>query len=347
MESVPSSPVTSHFGTPPPESLPNRRDTGDDPEVKRFLTYLESEQDDSNLTVENYLLDLGQFAEFLWPLEEGYCPPFPWKEVTRTQARSFLSVYHENGAEPASTRRKLSALRSFYTFILRREEIETNPFTGLHGPKLGKRLPRILSVEEIDRLLEAPNLALRKRVNPSPKTVYGICRDAAILETLYSTGCRISEVAALKWGDIDFRGGIVPIEGKGRKQRLCVLGVPALESLVRLREKARILWEWAGSEERALFLNLNGDPLSPRSIERQMKVWLKAADLPQDLTPHKLRHSFATHLLDAGADLRNVQEMLGHASLSTTQIYTHVSIRRLQEEYGKAHPRAHLTPENR
>jgi integrase/recombinase XerC len=171
---------------------------------------------------------------------------------------------------------------------------------------------------------------------------YAAWRDTAIFEVLYSTGCRVSEAAALTWGEIAFkqRLGTVVVQGKGRKQRLCVLGEPACDALRTLRGCAGVLWQGRDGDTHPLFLNLKGGPLTVRSMERQMKVWLHAAGLPPEVTPHKLRHSFATHLLDAGADLRCVQEMLGHSSLSTTQIYTHVSIERLKEEYHRGHPRA-------
>ncbi|MBP5319786.1 MAG: tyrosine-type recombinase/integrase [Kiritimatiellae bacterium] len=328
------------FGEPAPEALPNRTDVADDNEVLRFKRYLESECNDSGHTVTAYLQDLGQFAEHLWPQARHPAPPFPWNAVTREEARGFLSAYHQNGAAAASTRRKLAALRTFFSFLVENAVIEANPFAGLRGPKLPKSLPQILSLQEVERLLAAPLQTLAEKQDVPLPTRYAAVRDSAIFEVLYSTGCRISEIAGLTWGETRLDTGIVRVRGKGNKERLCVLGGPACRILQELRHLAAILWEEAATDRSPLFLNLQGSPLTTRSMERQMKVWLKAAGLPQDLTPHKLRHSFATHLLDAGADLRSVQEMLGHSSLSTTQIYTHVSIQRLKDEYRKAHPRA-------
>jgi len=264
--------------------------------------------------------------------------------VTRDQARAFLVASFRTGASPATTRRKLASLRAFYRYLERESKVALNPFAGLRGPRMAKRLPTVLNVPEIEGLLAAPLDAMRRHrerhgVVP-PLMEYAALRDTAVFEVLYSTGGRVSEIAALTWGDINFGNGTTIVKGKGRKQRLCVLGRPACGALRNLRGVAEVLWPGGGGAGRRLFLNLKGGPLTVRSIERQMKVWLHAAGLPPDITPHKLRHSFATHLLDAGADLRSVQEMLGHASLSTTQIYTHVSIERLKEEYDKGHPRA-------
>lgn len=329
-----------HFGDAPADALPVRRDVERDGFVQRYITFLQSEQNASPHTVSGYLQDIGQFAEFCWPSEDENALPLQWQSVSKEQGRAFLTAYQQNGAEPASTRRKLSSLRSFYTFLISSNLVARNPFANLRGPKLSKRLPQILTAREVDRLLAAPLESLRKKGVISPETRYAAYRDKAIFEVLYSTGCRISEIVPLTWLEIRFENGTTIVRGKGNKERLCILGGPALEALKALRRQAEILWEGAGDDHQALFLNLKGTPLTPRSIERQMKVWLAAAGLPLDITPHKLRHSFATHLLDAGADLRTVQEMLGHSSLSTTQIYTHVSIRRLQEEYAKAHPRS-------
>jgi integrase/recombinase XerC len=169
---------------------------------------------------------------------------------------------------------------------------------------------------------------------------YEIIRDAAIFELLYSTGCRISEVIHLIWQEMDLRRGTVVVMGKGSKQRLCIIGKSAKKAMERMREKAKNIWSDAADSSSAVFLNREGKPLCVRNVERSIKRWLRYADLPSEITPHKLRHSFATHLLDAGADLRSVQEMLGHSSPATTQIYTHVSAARLKDEYFKAHPRA-------
>ncbi|MDX9868443.1 MAG: tyrosine-type recombinase/integrase [Kiritimatiellia bacterium] len=331
------------LGDTPPEPMPNRTDVARDPAVMRFLRYLTAERNASAHTVAGYLQDIGQYAAFVWGTEGRAGPPFAWDEPDRARARAFLSAFHRNGHAPATTRRKLSSLRAFYRYLEREGLPGAQPFAGLRGPRLGRRLPAVLSLREVEDLLAAPLAALERpgagRKLP-PRAEYAALRDAAMFEVLYSTGCRISEIAALVWRDIRFESGTTIVEGKGRKQRLCVLGRPACDALIRLRDAAARLWPAATGPQAPLFLNRGGGALTPRSVERQMKVWLRAAGLPQELTPHKLRHSFATHLLNAGADMRSVQEMLGHASLSTTQIYTHVSIERLKDAYAKAHPRA-------
>jgi len=327
----------------PPEPLPSS-DVSGDPAVQRFARYLRAERNASEHTVAGYAQDIGQFAAFVWP-GEGARPPCAWDAAGRERARAFLVAFHRAGWSPATTRRKLASLRAFYRFLERESCVDANPFAGLRGPRLSRRLPVVLGIREVEALLAAPLAALkdareRKGGAVPPAVEYAAWRDAAVFEVLYSTGCRVSEIAALTWGEINFEQGTTIVEGKGRKQRLCVLGEPACAALREVRARAELLWPGTGKSSARVFLNARGGPLTTRSMERQMKVWLRAAGLPPELTPHKLRHSFATHLLDAGADLRSVQEMLGHASLSTTQIYTHVSIERLKEEYAKAHPRA-------
>ena len=315
----------------------------DDLIVRRFRSHLLAERNASTHTVAGYEQDLGQFAAFRWGEEAP--APFAWTAVTTENARDFLMSFAAEGARPTTTRRKLASLRSFYKFLLREGLMASNPFEGLHGPKLAKPLPKVLTIEEVKRFVEAPMSDLdqhrKAKTALTPMDVYLRLRDAAVFEALYSTGCRISEITPLVWGQIDFSNGSVIVTGKGAKQRLCILGSKALKALAKMRDQAEELWPNGGAEKTSLFLNERGRPLKPRDVERRMKIWLAAAGLPEDLTPHKLRHSFATHLLDSGADLRTVQEMLGHASLSTTQIYTHVSIEHLKDEYMKAHPRAH------
>lgn len=328
--------------TPTPEPMPVH-DVKLDRVVCAFSRYLEAECNASPHTLSGYIQDVGQLCAFVWPSLKAQSP-VDWPSVTHEQARAFLVASHRLGASPATTRRKLASLRTFYRFLVREKQITTNPFVGIRGPRMGKRLPTVLSIPEIEHLMAAPLNDLRtyrERHGAVPPSMdYAAKRDMAIFEMLYSTGCRVSEIAALTWSDINFERGTTIVEGKGRKQRLCVIGGPACYALKAMRVSADVLWEEKAGKDASLFLNLKGGPLTVRSIERQMKIWLVAAGLPPELTPHKLRHSFATHLLDAGADLRSVQEMLGHSSLSTTQIYTHVSIERLKEEYDKGHPRA-------
>lgn len=310
-----------------------------DPDLEAFTAYLRGEKDASPHTLENYTRDILQFAAHQWPDRPA---PFAWGGVRKIQARSFLVAVQKSGARPATTSRKLSSLRSFYTFLLREGQVGANPFSGLPQPKRSRDLPRILSPAEVGRLLDTPKRLLEESGASEMFPRYQAARDTAILEVLYSSGIRISELTGLREDKVDLISGMVRVLGKGRKERVCPLGAPAVDALeeaLELRDLFRMSLGMSGSEP-ALFLNKNGTSLSHRSIQRMMKRMLSAANLPGDLYPHALRHSFATHLLDAGADLRSVQELLGHSSLSTTQIYTHVSIERMKEVYGKAHPRA-------
>ena len=323
--------------------MPSRQDLLADPLMKQFVDHQRSVRSFSENTIQSYIQDISQFAQFLWP-EGEVDPPFNWEKVTTPGARGFLVKFHRNGNAPATTRRKLASMRSFFNFLKDEEIVKVNPFASLRGPKLQRKLPDVLSVDEVEELLSAPIEALsetrRLKGKITPVKEYGYLRDAAVFELLYSTGCRISEITSLTWGEIDMERGLTVVEGKGNKQRLCVVGRPACKALQQTRRMAELLWPQTSGDTAPIFLNQRGLKLSARSIERQMKIWLEKAQLPSQMTPHQLRHSFATHLLDAGADLRSVQEMLGHASLSTTQIYTHISIERLREAYEHAHPRA-------
>jgi len=314
-----------------------------DPWVEQFVRHLTSERNASEHTVAGYLQDLAQFVALAWPGPQSR-PPYDWRRPDRFTARGFLVKFSKDGAAPATTRRKLSSLRAFYKFLEREEVIERNPFGGLRGPRLSKHLPQILSVTQVQALLEAPIKSLADReqggATVEPHAVYAALRDAAIFELLYSTGARISEAAGLTRRQVDLISGVARVRGKGKKERLCALGRPALHALEKAFAVAELLWPESAKDASPIFLNLHGGRLTPRSMERTMKVWLAAAGLPAEITPHKLRHSFATHLLDAGADLRSVQELLGHASLTTTQIYTQVTVERLKEIYRHAHPRA-------
>ncbi len=311
----------------------NPRTTAD-PLVKRFEAHLLGERNVSENTRLNYLSDLAQFAAFLWGKDAK--PPFPWTDVGESRAQGFLAALGKASASPTTMRRKLAAVRMFYRFLLREGLILGNPFALLRGPRKAKSLPKVLSVSDVARFLERP----RKALEAGKLSAFACLRDEAVFEFLYSTGCRISEALALTWGDLDLDRGTVIVTGKGSKDRLVILGRPAVEALTRFRSHLNQERGNRAADEAKVFVNEDSKVLSPRFVERRMKTYLAEADLPTDLSPHKLRHSFATHLLDAGADLRSVQEMLGHASLSTTQIYTHVSVERLKDEYAKAHPRA-------
>lgn len=322
-------------------ALPDAADR--DPRVSRFIDYLRAERDASDHTLGGYLRDLRQFCAEVWP---DRSPPFDWAAADRFAARRFLVGFQKAGMQPTTTARKLASLRSFYRFLQREDIVSANPFSGLRPPKRAGRLPDVLSVDEVSRLLEAPMQRLKKEEAAANAPLdatrrYAGRRDKALLEVLYSTGARVSEVAALTGGDVDFVSGTVKVRGKGKKERLCLLGRPAALALRAAREEADAVWGRAASGRAApLFYNLRGGPISVRSVERSMKKHLADAGLDAGFSPHALRHSFATHMLDAGADLRSVQELLGHASLSTTQIYTHVTVERMKAVYREAHPRA-------
>ena len=323
------------------EALPLHPLGCSDPCVQAFRRHLVDEDFDSSHTLSAYTQDLAQFAEHCF---HGQRPPFDWGALDRYSVRGFLVECQKGGAAPSTTRRKLAAIRTFYAFLLREGVVTRNPCASLRGPKMVRSLPDVLTREQVDKLLRAPLESLRNEAGkaraPKPVEAYAAWRDAALFEFLYSTGARVAEAAAATMGDVDFKTGVVRLFGKGRKERLGVLGHPALSALKQARSFAAYLWKESMASSSPLFLNLHGGPLTTRSMERQMKHWLAVAGLPPKWTPHKLRHSFATHMLDAGADLRSVQEMLGHSSLSTTQIYTHVTIEHLREIYESAHPRA-------
>jgi integrase/recombinase XerC len=317
-----------------------------DPAIRQFRRYLDTEVSASAHTVSGYRQDLAQFVELAWGREAK--PPFPWNTVDRLAARAFLVALQKQGLAATSLQRKLSSLRAFFRHRIREEKAADNPFSGLSGPRKPRTLPNVLSVSETVRLLEAPRkMAARGARGSTPRqqaeSEYAAVRDTAILEALYSTGARISELTGLQDSAVDLLSGVIVVRGKGRKERMCPLGGPAtrtLQAAMRARDSLFPVRGRAASAQRPVFANLKGGRLTPRSVERHLKKYLVEAGLNPALSPHALRHSFATHLLDAGADLRSVQELLGHASLSTTQIYTHVTVERLRKVYDDAHPRA-------
>lgn len=324
------------------ETFISRPDILDDPVVKHFADWLRNVRQTSPQTVENYVRDVGQFASFFWP--ESAKPPFDWKSPTRVDAKRFLYAYARTGAKPTSSARKLAAMKTFYRYLILTKQIAFSPFSEFRPPRKDKPLPVLLTEQEVIRLLNAPQEALRNLLAAAtdatdPFLIYAHLRDAALFETLYSTGARVSEVAGLTNQQLDLERGICIVIGKGNKERLCILGEPAQRAIREMKEQARKIWFETDSPARAVFLNREGDGLTTRSIERFMKRWLSYAELPADLSPHKLRHSFATHLLAHGADLRSVQELLGHNSPATTQIYTHLAPERLAGTYHEAHPR--------
>ena len=315
-----------------------------DPCTDHFARYLRGERDASDHTINGYLMDIRQFVRYGWG--EDACPPFPWKTADRFVARKFLVDVQKMGSAPATTSRKLSSLRSFYKFLLREHYVDTNPFSGLPLPKKGRSLPTFLSVVEVNQLLDAPGALWereKKRAEGHHRVwgEYRWRRDLAILEVLYGTEMRVRELTSLSEAHVDLLTSVLSVRGKGKKVRLCPLGRPASRALLQAMDARRLVWAVLGRSGKPpyVLLNRRGGQLTARSIERLMKKYLTEAGLDPGLSPHTLRHSFATHLLDAGADLRCVQELLGHASLSTTQIYTHVAKARLKELHARHHPR--------
>ncbi len=243
--------------------------------------------------------------------------------------RAYLTHLNDKEYSKATIARKLATLRSFYKFLVKRNHISSNPVVTIRTPKQEKKLPRFLEYEEVKRLLSTP-----------PTNTWLGSRDRAILETLYSTGIRVSELVALNMDDIDFLGEVVHVRGKGKKERIAPIGSSALQVIQHYMEYRNKRAQNNGNfDARVLFVNKHGQRLSTRSVRRKMDKYLKMAGLDPAISPHTLRHSFATHMLNSGADLRSVQELLGHQSLSTTQVYTHLTTSRLKEVYDDAHPR--------
>ncbi len=344
------------------------------PIVEQFINYLRFERHFSPYTARCYGADLRQFTDYLFGDENRPAPsPQAGSEssslayigpqilppgsgqpgdgvATAVTApsdrkiagadpvviRSFLGYLDNFGYSPATTARKIATLRSFYKWLHRRGAIETNPMLLIRTPKQTKRLPKAISVDQIEKLLSMPD---------SRETLGA--RDRAILETLYSTGVRVSELVELNHTDLDQTEQTLRIRGKGKKERIVPLGSHALTAIrnyITLLEGdarfAALREQWKAAPAVPLFVNKSGGRLSSRSVRRKLDKYLAAAGLDPSISPHTLRHSFATHLLDNGADLRSVQELLGHQSLSTTQIYTHLSSMRLRNSYEEAHPRA-------
>jgi integrase/recombinase XerC len=295
--------------------------------MEDFLTYLRDERDASVHTLRNYRIDLVSYSSYFRAARGGEFDP---ASVTSVELRAYLSSLYEKNAK-TSIARRLAALRSFYKFLFRKGLVDSDVAERVPLPRTERRLPRHLSLEETERLLGAPEAG----------SALG-SRNRAILELLYSTGLRVAELASLDTDDLvaipEAEGGTIRIVGKGRKERLVVCGSTARAAVAAYLDRRE---EFGPEEEEtALFLNARGGRLTVRSIERMVETVARAAGLPGDVTPHTLRHSFATHLLANGADLRVIQELLGHSSLSTTQKYTHLELEQLVREYRSAHPKA-------
>ena len=282
--------------------------------IEKFIRYLQIEKNYSQHTILNYHLDLSDFKNFLGDT--------PLEKVDYLILRKYLVTLKEKSFRPRSIARHLSSLRSFFRFLTREGLLKNNPILLVSTPKLDTHLPQFLTEEEVSRLIEFC----------VPKGELGL-RDRAIVETFYSTGMRVSELVRLNLDDIDFIGGVVKVKGKGKKERMVPIGEHALLAIKEYIQKRK-----KKSEE--VFLNNRGKRITDRGVRGVVAKYIRMASLRQGVSVHTLRHSFATHLLNRGADLRSVQELLGHANLSTTQIYTHLTTERLKSVYDKAHPRA-------
>ena len=310
-----------------------------DPWIAKFLAHLATDRGASEYTQRNYRQALTEFAR--WHLEERKSPPV-WEKLQRDDFRGYLRFLGRNHLSRAVTQLRFSALRTFYKFLMRHGVVETLPIKNISLPKLEKRLPRFLTIQQMKDLLEAPLKLLemqKQKKGPGRPVSMEVClRDVAVLETIYSCGLRVSELCGLRVEDIDFSEQIVRVRGKGKKERLVPVGAPALQAVKNYW--SALLEPPAGAQPVFRADTKKCSPLNRVQLARRLKNYLIAAGLDPGLTPHKLRHSYATHLLDAGADLRSVQELLGHAHLITTQVYTHVTTERLKRAYDAAHPRA-------
>ena len=311
-----------------PGELPSDDGTGIPvAEVKSFLEYLRFEKNYSINTIRAYTRDLEEFFSFLHSTDASVPAP----EVTHLLIRQFIGHLHRIGNKRSSSSRKLATLRSFYRYLHREGLVDKNPARMVRTPRLEQRTPRVLSEEEMLVLLEVPDRSDAKGL-----------RDSAMLELLYATGIRVSELTGLNIGDFQFSQRLVMVRGKGRKERLIPFSERAERVIRAYRPVRAILLRKSSSpsDPEAFFLNLRGGRITPRSIQRMVRGYVTLAAASMDVHPHTFRHSFATHLLRRGADLRSIQEMLGHADLTTTQKYTHLALDELLKTYREAHPRA-------
>lgn len=302
-----------------------------DAHIQEFLNYLMAEKGCSDNTIAAYQNDLTQFQAFL--ADHGLSKDkSSWVAVTRDDLISYILFLKEREYATATVARKVAAMKSFCHFLLRTDVLDDDPAQELDSPKVKKQLPNTLTPNEVDQLL-----ALPVQSGPTPKAQ----RDAALLEVLYATGMRVSEVAQITLEDLDLEAGTVRCLGKGSKERVMPLYAEAVQAVRVYVENGRDVLAGHDSEERTLFLNPRGERLTRQGLWLIIKSYARELGLEDRVTPHTLRHSFATHMLNGGAGLREVQKLLGHANISTTQVYTHISRERLREVYDEAHPRAH------
>ena len=292
------------------------------PTIAQFLDHLKTERNCSEHTLRGYETDLAQFQSYLVQVAGAAVSP---TTLDAKRVRSYSAWLSGQGYAPSTVARRLACLRSFYRYLRRGGVITADPVGGLRNPKQAKRLPKLMTVEELIRLLES-----------IPVDAAAGVRDRAMLETLYGGGLRVSELVAINLTDVDAATGLIRVRGKRKRERLCPVGPEALEWI----ERYRVVRVAQSAAEPALFLNLRGNRLTSRSVGRLLESHLLRVGFNLTASPHTFRHSFATHLLDRGADLRSVQDLLGHRSLTSTQIYTHVTQERLIDAYNDAHPRA-------
>jgi integrase/recombinase XerC len=307
-------------GTLPFDFSSMRKETG------QFLQFLRVEKGASPHTIKSYREDLTALADYLADADGRTPAP---GSITTTELRGFVSALHEAGFAKSSIARRLASVRSFLRFGQREGWSKANPAKALRNPRKSRKLPHYLSNDDVGKLLAAP-------LGEAAMAI----RDRAILETLYSAGLRVSELVGLVDGDVDFAAGIVRVRGKGKRERLSPIGSYAVKALKKWLSVRKLSPREKQGREAPVFTNKFGTRLTTRSVARMLEKYLKLTGLDERTSPHTLRHSFATHLLDRGADIRSVQELLGHKSLVTTQIYTHVSTANLRAAYEKAHPRA-------
>ncbi|HSA85437.1 MAG TPA: tyrosine recombinase XerC [Nitrospira sp.] len=294
--------------------------------IKAFVMHLQVERNASHETIRNYRSDLHQLARFLRRTQQETVP-IHFETVTGDDIRAYLHSLDQQGEKASSLARKLACVRSFFRFLVREGQLPTNPTETLRSPKLPKPLPRVLNKDDAAALMEFPT-------GQSPLSL----RDRALLETMYSSGARVSEVVGINLDDLNERDGLVCLRGKGRKERIVPIGDLALHAIREYRRSLKLSAR-SGHLSSPLFLNHRGSRITTRSVARMVARYSSRLATGA-VSPHALRHSYATHLLDEGADLRSIQEMLGHASLSTTQKYTHLAMDQLLAVYDSAHPRA-------
>ncbi len=295
--------------------------------IDEFIRHLEFERRLSNLTCKHYRRDIKALAEYC-----DQCDVSDWKQLDSGHVRAFAAACYRKGLSARSIQRRLSAARTFYRYLLREKHVKKNPVVAVSAPKSGKRLPGNLDADRMARLLD---ISGKEPI---------VARDRAILELLYSSGLRLGELIDLDLGDVDLADQTVHVTGKGNKDRIVPVGRQARQAI---SEWLPLRGEFARGEGKALFVSMQGNRLSPRSVQSRVSYWARRQGIDTKVYPHLFRHSFATHLLESSHDLRGVQELLGHANISTTQVYTHLDFQHLAQIYDKTHPRARRKAENK